>query len=109
MIRIGQKSFALAGRFDDHLLEFRYSTLRRKLSFDHVEQRSVAEYLQLGRVVSFANTDIELVRGGSEFRRRFLDFLGAQIEPSLSADVARLRARVAFAQRAAEGAAAEAA
>ncbi|MEP6955961.1 MAG: DNA replication and repair protein RecF, partial [Chthoniobacterales bacterium] len=29
-----------------------------------------------------ANTDIELVRGGAEFRRRFLDFLGAQIEPT---------------------------
>ena len=82
VIRIGQKSFALAGRADDHLLEFRYSTLRRKLSFDHVEQRGVAEYLQLARVVSLANTDIEMVRGGSEFRRRFLDFLGAQIEPS---------------------------
>jgi DNA replication and repair protein RecF len=82
LIRIGQKSFGVAGRADDHLLEFRYSTLRRKLSFDHAEQRSVADYLQLGRVVSLANTDIELVRGGSEFRRRFLDFLGAQIEPS---------------------------
>jgi DNA replication and repair protein RecF len=82
LIKIGQKSFALGGRSDDHLLEFRYSTLRRKLSFDHVEQRSVADYLQLGRVVSLANTDIEMVRGGSEFRRRFLDFLGAQIEPT---------------------------
>ena len=81
LIRIGHNSFALAGRFDDHLLEFRYSTLRRKLSFDHAEQRNVAEYLQLGRVVSFANSDINLLRGGSEFRRRFLDFLGAQIDP----------------------------
>jgi DNA replication and repair protein RecF len=81
LIRIGHKSFGLAGRYDDHLLEFRYSALRRKLSFDHAEQRSTAEYLRLGRVVSLANTDIDLVRGGSEFRRRFLDFLGAQIEP----------------------------
>ncbi|MEO5720761.1 MAG: DNA replication/repair protein RecF [Chthoniobacterales bacterium] len=80
-IRIGEKSFTVSGTLDEHLLEFRYSALRRKLSFDHVEQKSVAEYLRLGRVVSLANTDIEMVRGGSEFRRRFLDFLGTQTEP----------------------------
>ena len=39
------------------------------------------EYLRIARVVSFANTDIELVRGGSEARRRYLDFLAAQIDP----------------------------
>jgi DNA replication and repair protein RecF len=32
-------------------------------------------------VVSFANTDIELGRGGSETRRRYLDFLATQIDP----------------------------
>ena len=37
--------------------------------------------LRVARVVSFANTDIELVRGGSETRRRYLDFLAAQIDP----------------------------
>lgn len=81
LIRMGEKSFSLSGALDKHALEFRYSALRRKLSFDHVEQKRVAEYLRLGRVVSLANGDIEIVRGGSEFRRRFLDFLGSQIEP----------------------------
>src|SRR3954463_16801333 len=71
LIRIGEKSFGVAGRASDHLLDFRYSTLRRKLTFDDVEQRTAAEYLRIGRVVSLANSDIELVRGGSEFRRRF--------------------------------------
>ncbi len=73
--------FAVSGRGADHLLEFRYSPLRRKVAFDHVEQRTLDEYLRVARVVSFANTDIELVRGGSETRRRYLDFLGAQIDP----------------------------
>ncbi len=82
LIQIGQKSFAVAGVSDQHALEFRYSPLRRKLAFDHVEQKGVAEYLRLGRVVSLANTDIDLARGGAECRRRYLDFLGAQIEPS---------------------------
>jgi DNA replication and repair protein RecF len=82
LVRVGHKSFALRGQWSGHELEFRYSPLRRKLVFDHVEQRPSAEYLALARVVSLANTDIELVRGGSEFRRRFLDFLGLQMEPS---------------------------
>ncbi|MDQ6622116.1 MAG: DNA replication and repair protein RecF [Verrucomicrobiota bacterium] len=81
LIKIGGKSFALVGRFSEHALEFRYSALRRKIIFDEVEQTTSAEYLRLGRVVSLANADIELVRGGSEARRRFLDFLGAQIAP----------------------------
>ncbi len=82
LIRIGGKSFALSGRVTGHALEFRYSALRRKIKFDETEQRSPAEYLRMARVVSLANTDIELVRGGSEFRRRYLDFLGLQVEPT---------------------------
>jgi DNA replication and repair protein RecF len=82
IVRFGEKSFAVSGRGGDHLLEFRYSPLRRKVAFDHVEQRAVDEYLRVARVVSFANTDIELVRGGSEMRRRYLDFLAAQIDPT---------------------------
>ena len=80
-IRFGQKAFALAGQIENHALDFRYSVLRRKVSLDQTEQRTLGEYLRLGRVVSFANTDIELVRGGSEPRRRYLDFLGSQIDP----------------------------
>jgi len=82
LVRIGHSTFALAGRCHEHALEFRYSPLRRKLVFDHVERPAPKEYLRLARVVSFANTDIELVRGSSESRRRFLDFLGSQIERS---------------------------
>jgi DNA replication and repair protein RecF len=81
LVRFGEKSFAVSGRGEDHVLEFRYSRLHRKVSFDHVEQHALDEYLRAARVVSFANTDIELVRGGSEARRRYLDFLAAQIDP----------------------------
>ncbi|CAA9249825.1 MAG: DNA recombination and repair protein RecF [uncultured Chthoniobacterales bacterium] len=85
LIRVGEKSFAVAGEYAQHRMEFRYSALRRKIAFDDVEQRTPAEYLRIGRVVSLANTDIELVRGGSDARRRFLDFLGVQIEPAYRA------------------------
>jgi DNA replication and repair protein RecF len=81
LVRLGEKSFSLAGRFEDHALRFSYSALRRKVAFDEVEQRRSNDYLRIGRVVSFATSDIELTRGASEPRRRYLDFLGAQINP----------------------------
>jgi DNA replication and repair protein RecF len=81
LVRFGEKSFAVSGRGEDHLLKFRYSPLRRKIAFDHVEQHTPDEYLRVARVVSLANTDIELIRGGAETRRRYLDFLATQIDP----------------------------
>ena len=81
VVRAGAKSFSARGSFDDHALEFQYGGLRRRLRFDQVEQRTATEYLRLARVVSFANTDIEMVRGASEARRRYLDFLGSQVDP----------------------------
>src|SRR3954464_8403281 len=81
VIRFGEKAFGVSGVIENHRLDFRYSALRRKVTVDEVEQRTLGEYLRLGRVVSFANTDIELIRGGSEARRRYLDFLGSQIDP----------------------------
>jgi DNA replication and repair protein RecF len=99
-VRSGEKAFAVAGGVENHRLEFRYSTLRRKVTIDGVEQRSLGEYLRLGRVVSLANTDIELARGGSDSRRRYLDFLGTQIDPryrpSLRAYERALRSRNAL-------------
>ncbi len=100
IIQLGKKSFGVRGKVDGHLLEFRYGELRRSVKFDEVEQRALREYLRIARVVSFANSDIELVRGGSEARRRYLDFIGAQIDssyrPALRAYERALRARNAL-------------
>lgn len=97
VIQINKKFFEIRGRYDEHELEFRFSALRRRVKFDEIEQRTLREYLRIGRVVSLANADIELVRGGSEGRRRYLDFLGAQIDgsyrPALRAYERALRAR----------------
>jgi DNA replication and repair protein RecF len=81
VIQIGKNSFEVRGRFGEHELEFRYSPLRRRVKFDGIEQRTLGEYLRLARVVSLANADIELVRS-SERRRRYIDFLGAQVDGS---------------------------
>jgi DNA replication and repair protein RecF len=100
LVRFGERWFGVAGHFGTHLLEFRYSALRRKIAFDEIEQQSSGEYLQVGRVVSFANTDIELVRGSSDSRRRYLDFIGTQIDaryrPTLRAYERALRSRNAL-------------
>ena len=65
-VRAGQRSFVVSGHVEGHLLQFYYSALRRKVAFDGVEQRDLAEYLALARVVSFANHDLDLVRGAAE-------------------------------------------
>ena len=52
------------------------------------------------RVVSFANHDLDLVRGPAELRRRYLDFIGTQAEaryrPTLRAYERALRSRNAL-------------
>ena len=99
-VRVGQRSFVVSGHVDAHLLQFYYSGLRRKVAFDGIEQRDQAEYLQLVRVVSFANHDLELIRGPGELRRRYLDFIGSQVEaryrPTLRAYERALRSRNAL-------------
>lgn len=79
-----RRGLAVDGYFDPGTgggvrhLQFYFSRERKKLALDEVEQRSAREYLEVGRVVWFANADIELVRGAGEGRRRFLDFVAAQ-------------------------------
>lgn len=43
-----------------------------------MEQSGAKEWLQIARVVWFGNDDIELVRGGADKRRKFLDFIAVQ-------------------------------
>ena len=100
LTRVGAKSFVVRGSFEGHRMEFQYGGLRRKVRFDEVEQRNATEYLRIARVVSFANIDIEIIRGGSEARRRYIDFIGTQIDaayrPTLRAYERALRARNAL-------------
>jgi DNA replication and repair protein RecF len=80
-IRQEKRGFVLDGYSDRRHLQFYYSRQRRKLALDSVEQKSSAEYLQVGRVVWFSNQDTEIVRGPADQRRAFLDFLAAQVDP----------------------------
>jgi len=80
LTRLGATGFVLDGFYSGNHLQFYYSTRRKKLALDSVEQRTATEYLKIGRVVWFSNGDIALVRGGAEERRRYLDFVAAQLD-----------------------------
>jgi DNA replication and repair protein RecF len=79
LIRHGAQGLVTDGFVSDYHLQFYYSARRRKLALDAVEQKSPNTYLEVARVVYFANSDIGLIQGSSETRRRFLDFVGSQL------------------------------
>jgi len=87
-IRFGGESFLVEGKWAGAQCRYLYSKTRRQLHLDAVEQKRANEYLALARVVWFGNDDLDLIRGGSDGRRRFLDFAIAQVRP---AHRARLR------------------
>jgi len=79
LIRFGAKSFVTDGYVAGYHLQYYYSPSRRKMALDSVEQKKAASYVEVARVVYFANSDIDLIRGPGDGRRRFLDFLGTQV------------------------------
>jgi DNA replication and repair protein RecF len=78
-IRNGARGLVVDGVVHNYHLQCYYSASRRKLALDSVEQKDPTEYLNVGRVVFFANSDIDLIRGSGDGRRRFLDFVGNQL------------------------------
>jgi DNA replication and repair protein RecF len=79
LVRLGAKGLVTDGFVSDYHLQFYYSASRRKLALDAVEQKTSNTYLDVAKVVYFANSDIGLIRGSGEIRRRFLDFVGSQL------------------------------
>jgi DNA replication and repair protein RecF len=75
----GRRGFVADGHVEGRHLQFYYARERKKLALDSVVQTGTGDYLEVARVVWFGNADIDLVRGGAELRRRFLDFVGAQV------------------------------
>jgi DNA replication and repair protein RecF len=78
LIRLGAKGLVTDGFVSNYHLQFYYSATRRKLALDAVEQKGTTNYLAVAKVVYFANSDIALIRGSAETRRRFIDFVGSQ-------------------------------
>ncbi len=84
-IRFSQDTFALGGRLqsdDPAQLRFQYRKSGRRLLVDGEPQKRGADYLRhSARVVWMANDDLSLVRGSGDGRRRYLDFMAAQLFP----------------------------
>lgn len=99
-IRFGRGRFLIGGHFSGTHLLLRYSHEGRELQLDSKPQARTDDYLDVARVAWFANTDLDLVRGGGAGRRRYLDFLGMQCAPgyrkSLRAYERALRSRNAL-------------
>ena len=81
LIRTGARGFAVQGHFGASQMQFYFSPERKKLVLDGTEQAGTSQYLKVARLVYFGNSDLDLIRGSAEGRRKFLDFLGSQIEP----------------------------
>jgi DNA replication and repair protein RecF len=77
----GRRGFVADGHIAGRHMQFYYAPERKKLALDGVTQTATGDYLEIARVVWFGNADIDLVRGGADGRRRFLDFVGAQVDP----------------------------
>jgi DNA replication and repair protein RecF len=80
-IKFGCDGFSLNGHCSGAHLVCRYSSDGREIALDSKPQSRTEDYLAVARVAWFANTDLELVRGGGGVRRRYLDFLGMQCLP----------------------------
>ncbi|MCB1080017.1 MAG: AAA family ATPase, partial [Verrucomicrobiae bacterium] len=83
-IQIDRDGFAIAGSLGDTDLQLQYSEKTgRKLRIDGESQKRSADYLRASElVVWMANDDLSLVRGGGDGRRRYLDFMAAQLYPA---------------------------
>ncbi len=80
VIQHERRGLVVDGYFGVRHMQFYLSRERKKLALDEVEQKTAREYLEIARLVYFGNRDIEIVHGSGEGRRRFLDFVAAQLD-----------------------------
>lgn len=97
-IRFGQPAVVVEGRWEELDLRVAVSAKARRLAVDGAVCGRAGEYLERsGVVVWMDHSDMSLLRGGGEHRRRFLDFAGSQAYadylPALRAYERALRGR----------------
>jgi DNA replication and repair protein RecF len=85
MIRHGQKGYFIGATIlsdTEHKARMYWSAQERTLDLDARPVRRLSEYLGVLRAVVFSTEDVELVKGPASRRRRFLDLLLTQTQPS---------------------------
>lgn len=80
LVRHGARGLVIDGHCRGRHLQVYFSTERRKLALDSVEQRRGRDYLDVATAVVLSNDDIRIVRDGASGRRRFLDAVGSQLD-----------------------------
>ena len=80
-VRFGNPGFSIDGHWAGRHVHVKYVGRLRHFALDSKPQSLAADYLAVAKVVWISNGDLDLVRGGGAFRRRFLDFLGVQLVP----------------------------
>lgn len=84
MIRHGQKGYFVGGKVvgqGDHEIKMYWSARERNLTLDGRPVKRLSDYLGTLRTVVFCTEDLQLVKGTSRVRRRFLDLLLSQTRP----------------------------
>lgn len=84
MVRHGQKGYFVGARLigqGEHETKMYWSSRERSLGLDGRPVRKLTDYLGVLRTVVFCTEDLQLIKGPSRARRRFLDLLLAQTHP----------------------------
>jgi DNA replication and repair protein RecF len=92
LARIGSGGFGIAGDPWGLERQARWSRVGLVLKADGEVRASRSAYLEDGGlIVWMGNEDLDLIRGPGEGRRRYLDFIGAQISPAYRRSWSRYR------------------
>jgi DNA replication and repair protein RecF len=85
MIRHGARGYFVGGKIvgqGERELKMFWSARERNLTLDGRPVKKLADYFGVLRTVVFCTEDLQLVKGTSRARRRFLDLLLAQTQPA---------------------------
>ena len=106
MIRHGQKGYFVGGKIvgqGAHEIKMYWSAAERSLNLDGRPVKKLSDYLGTLRAVVFCTEDLQLIKGTSRIRRRFLDLLLSQTHatylPLLQRYTQALRSRNALLKR----------
>jgi DNA replication and repair protein RecF len=97
MIRHGAKGYFVGGQVvgqGEREIKIYWSARERKLALDGQPVKRLADYLGVLRTVVFCTEDLQLIKGTSRARRRFLDLLLAQTQPGYLALLQRYMSAV---------------
>lgn len=83
LVKQGQPNFGISLETEDNTRRLVWSDRKLNLQVNGAERRDFNDYLADTHPVTWlANSDISLVNGAADERRRYLDFLGSQWHPA---------------------------